>query len=101
MILLFTNVFLKCLIPFSSQIIQNSKKLNLTVHSVGRVPISFVAAATCKWVDMRGRRASPPPGVDSNGRILTADGIHKSDLRLLGDDDERKVCQNQLIFELQ
>ena len=41
---------------------------------------------------MRGRRASPPPGVDSNGRILTADGIHKSDLRLLGDDDERKVC---------
>lgn len=73
------------------KIIQTSKKLNLTVRSVGRVPISFVAEATCKWVDMRGRRASPPPGVDSNGRMLTADGIHKSDLRLLGDDDERKV----------
>lgn len=64
------------------------------MHSVGRVPISFVAESVCKWVDMRGRRASPPPGVDSNGRILTADGIHKSDLRLLGDDDERKVCQS-------
>ncbi|XP_078381387.1 uncharacterized protein LOC144664126 isoform X3 [Oculina patagonica] len=73
------------------KIIQSSKKLNLTVRSVGRIPISFVAESTCKWVDMRGRRASPPPGVDSNGRILTADGIHKSDLRLLGDDDERKV----------
>lgn len=83
---------------FSSQIIQTSKKLNLTVHSVGRVPISFVAEATCKWVDMRGRRASPPPGVDSNGRMLTADGIHKSDLRLLGDDDERKVCDNKLVI---
>lgn len=81
-------------IPFSSQIIQTSKKLNLIVRSVGRVPVSFVAEATCKWVDMRGRRALPPPGVDSNGHILTADGIHKSDLRLLGDDDERKVCEN-------
>lgn len=86
-------MLLKFFIPFSSQIIQNSKKLNLTVRSVGRIPVSFVAESTCKWVDMRGRRASPPPGVDSNGRILTADGIHKSDLRLLGDDDERKVCQ--------
>ncbi|XP_022783817.1 uncharacterized protein LOC111324505 isoform X3 [Stylophora pistillata] len=73
------------------KIIQHSKKLNLTVRSVGRIPDSFVAESTCKWVDMRGRRTSPPPGVDSNGRILTADGIHKSDLRLLGDDDERKV----------
>jgi len=81
-------------IPFSSQIIQTSKKLNPIVRPVGRVPVSFVAEATCKWVDMRGQRASPPTGVDSNGRILTADGLHKSDLRLLGDDDERKVCEN-------
>ena len=36
---------------------------------------------------------SPPPGVDSNGCFLSAGGIDKSDLRLLGDDDERKVCQ--------
>ena len=65
------------------------------MRSVGRVPNSFVAESTCKWVDMRGQRVSPPPGVDSNGRILTADGIHKSDLRLLGDDDERKVLYLQ------
>lgn len=90
-------MLLKISIPFTSQIIQNRKKLNLTVRSVGRVPMSFVAESTCKWVDMRGRRASPPPGVDSNGRILTADGIHKSDLRLLGDDDERKVCHNDIV----
>ena len=81
-------------ILFSSQVIQTSKKLNLIVRSVGRIPVSFVAEATCKWVDMRGQRASPPPGVDSNGRMLTVDGIQKSDLRLLADDDERKVCQN-------
>jgi len=70
------------------------------VRSVGRVPMSFVAEATCKWVDVRGRRASPPPGVDSNGRLLTTDGIHKSDLRLLGDDDERKVCQKYLRYSV-
>jgi len=87
-------------IPISSQIIQTSKKLNLIVRSVGRVPMSFVAEATCKWVDVRGRRTSPPLGVDSNGRLLTADGIHKSDLRLLGDDDERKVCKNYLKYSV-
>ena len=75
------------------QVIQNSKKLNLFVRSVGRVPNSFLAESTCKWVDMRGRRVSPPLGVDSNGGFLSGDGLHKSDLRLLGDDDERKVCQ--------
>lgn len=63
------------------------------MRSVGRIPNSFVAESTCKWVDMSGRRVSPPPGVDSNGRFLSAGGIDKSDLRLLGDDDERKVCQ--------
>ena len=63
------------------------------VRSVGRIPNSFVAESTCKWVDMSGRRVSPPPGVDSNGHFLSAGGIDKSDLRLLGDDDERKVCQ--------
>ena len=36
---------------------------------------------------------SPPPGVDSNGHFLSAGSIDKSDLRLLRDDDERKVCQ--------
>ena len=77
---------------FCSQVIQHSKKLNLFVRSVGRIPNSFVAESSCKWIDMRGRRVSPPPGVDSNGRILTGESIHKSDLRLLGDDDERKVC---------
>ncbi|XP_068723891.1 whirlin-like isoform X1 [Montipora capricornis] len=73
------------------KVIQNSKKLNLFVRSVGRVPNSFLAESTCKWVDMRGRRVSPPLGVDSNGGFLSGDGLHKSDLRLLGDDDERKV----------
>jgi len=73
------------------KVIKNSKKLNLFVRSVGRIPNSFVAESTCKWVDMSGRRVSPPPGVDSNGRFLSAGGIDKSDLRLLGDDDERKV----------
>ena len=38
---------------------------------------------------------SPPPGFDDSGHKLTTESIHKSDLRLLGDDDERKVCQNR------
>ena len=63
------------------------------MRSVGRIPNSFVAESTCKWVDMRGRRVSPPPGIDSNGCFLSAGGIDKSDLRPLGDDDERKVCK--------
>ena len=80
---------------FLLQIIQHSKKLYLIVRSVGRIPNSFVAESTCKWVDIQGRRVSPPPGFDDSGHKLTAESIHKSDLRLLGDDDERKVCQNR------
>ena len=71
--------------------IKQSKKVSLTVRSVGHIPSTFIAETTYKWIDTRGRRVSPPPDVDSSGRPLTADGIHKSDLRLLGDDDERKV----------
>ena len=70
------------------------------MRSVGRIPNSFVAESTCKWVDMRGRRVSPPPGVDSNGSFLSSGGIDKSDLRLLGDDDERKVCQKLLLIKV-
>ena len=76
---------------FLLQIIQHSKKLSLIVRSVGRIPNSFVAESTCKW----GRRVLPPPRFDDSGHKLTAESIHKSDLRLLGDDDECKVCQNR------
>ena len=80
---------------FLLQIIQHSEKLYLIVRSVVRIPNSFVAESTCKWVDIQGRRVSPPPGFDDSGHKLTAESIHKSDLRLLGDDDERKVCQKR------
>ncbi|XP_031561837.1 uncharacterized protein LOC116297698 isoform X2 [Actinia tenebrosa] len=73
------------------KIIKNSKKLNMVVRSVGRIPNTFVAESTYKWIDSMGQRVSPPPNVDSNGREMSIDGIHRSDLRLLGDDDERKV----------
>ncbi|KAK3739381.1 hypothetical protein QZH41_015764, partial [Actinostola sp. cb2023] len=72
-------------------IIRNNKKINMVVRSVGRIPNTFVAEATYKWIDPAGQRVSPPPNVDSNGREMSIDGIHRSDLRLLGDDDERKV----------
>lgn len=68
------------------------------MYLVGRVLISFVVEVICKWVDMRGRRVSLFFGVDLNGRMLIVDGIYKSDLRLLGDDDERKVCDNKLVI---
>ena len=82
---------------FLLQIIQHSEKLYLIVQSVGRIPNSFVAESTCKWVDIQGRRVLPPPRFDDSGHKLTAEleSIHKSDLRLLGDDDECKVCQNR------
>lgn len=68
------------------------------MYLVGYVLISFVVEVICKWVDMRGRRVSLFFGVDLNGRMLIVDGIYKSDLRLLGDDDERKVCDNKLVI---
>ncbi|EDO44244.1 predicted protein, partial [Nematostella vectensis] len=73
------------------KIIRSSKKLSVVVRSVGRIPNTFVAEATYRWIDPRGNQIPAPPNVDSSGRSLSADGIHKSDLRLLGDDDERKV----------
>ena len=80
---------------FLLQIIQQSKKLYLIVRSVGRIPNSVVTESTCKWVDIQGRRVLPPPRFDDSGHKLTAESIHKSDLRLLADDNERQVCQNR------
>ena len=86
---MYNKLLSPCFIDFFLlQIIQHSKKLYLIVGSVGRIPNSFVAESTCKWVDIQGRRVFPPPGFDDSGHKLTAESIHKSDLRLLRDDDE-------------
>ena len=64
------------------------------VRSVGRIPGTYIAETTYKWVDAKGRQVSPPPTVDSLGRDI--EHMQKSELRLLGDDDERKVTVKPL-----
>jgi len=69
----------------------------MVVRSVGCFPNTFVAESTYMWINPSGRRVSPPSNVDSSGREMSLDGIHRSDLRLLGDDDERKVFHSWTI----
>ena len=81
------------------QIIKSSRRLELEVRNVGRVPGSFETHQKYTWVDSVGRTVSPPPEVDRVGRYDTglsgggggSESQRKSGLMLLKDSDERKV----------
>ncbi|KAH0615542.1 hypothetical protein JD844_004930 [Phrynosoma platyrhinos] len=46
-----------------SKALKGSKKLNLLVHSVGRIPGGYVTNHIYTWVDPQGRSVSPPTGL--------------------------------------
>ncbi|XP_067398261.1 whirlin [Emydura macquarii macquarii] len=72
--------------------LKGSKKLNLSVHSVGRIPGGYVTNHIYTWVDPQGRSASPPMGLPQHqSSSLRKDSEKRSHLQLLQEGDEKKV----------
>uniref|UniRef100_A0A8C3RQP2 Whirlin n=1 Tax=Chelydra serpentina TaxID=8475 RepID=A0A8C3RQP2_CHESE len=72
--------------------LKGSKKLNLSVHSVGRIPGGYVTNHIYTWVDPQGRSTSPPLGLPQHqSSSLRKDGEKRSHLQLLQEGDEKKV----------
>lgn len=65
--------------------IQEAPILHMLVKSVGKIPGSFKSSSSYRWTDPRGNEVSPP---SQYANMMDGD---KSDMRLLGADDERKV----------
>ncbi|XP_060613314.2 whirlin isoform X1 [Anolis sagrei] len=72
--------------------LKGSKKLNLLVHSVGRIPGGYITNHIYTWVDPQGRSVSPPTGLPQHqSNTLRKDGEKRSHLQLLQEGDEKKV----------
>lgn len=74
------------------QLLKGCKKLNLSVHSVGRIPGGYVTNHIYTWVDPQGRSVSPPLGLPHHqNSSLRTDSEKRSHLQLLQEGDEKKV----------
>ncbi|KAJ0015532.1 hypothetical protein NQD34_009152 [Periophthalmus magnuspinnatus] len=86
------NISASCLL--SLQVLKGSKKLNLTVRSVGRIPGGYVTNHVYTWVDPQGRiSVSPPPDLPQHqsATLRRSDSQRRSHMQLLQDGDEKKV----------
>ncbi|KAL2297982.1 hypothetical protein Nmel_016941, partial [Mimus melanotis] len=73
-------------------VLKGCKKLNLSVHSVGRIPGGYVTNHIYTWVDPQGRSVSPPTGLPHHqNSSLRRDSEKRSHLQLLQEGDEKKV----------
>lgn len=80
----------------SPQVLKGSKKLCLSVRSVGRIPGGYVTNHVYTWVDPQGRSVSPPPDLPEHrsATLRRTDSQRRSNMQLLQDGDEKKVKQN-------
>lgn len=78
---------------FSPQVLKGSKKLCLSVQSVGRIPGGYVTNHVYTWVDPHGRSVSPPPDVSEHqsATLRRTDSQRRSNMQLLQEGDEKKV----------
>lgn len=84
------------------QVLKGSKKLSLSVRSVGRIPGGYVTNHVYTWVDPHGRSVSPPPDLPEHpGTALgRSHSQRRSDMQLLQDGDEKKVGSKVKLAEV-
>ncbi|XP_057216946.1 whirlin isoform X2 [Triplophysa rosa] len=76
------------------KVLKGSKKLCMSVRSVGRIPGGYVTNHVYTWVDPQGRSVSPPPDLLEEHRSATlrrSNSQGRSHMQLLQDGDEKKV----------
>lgn len=73
--------------------LKGSKKLSLSVRSVGRIPGGYVTNHVYTWVDPQGRGVSPPPDLleHRSTTLRRTDSQRRSNMQLLQEGDEKKV----------
>ncbi|XP_068430460.1 whirlin isoform X2 [Clinocottus analis] len=75
------------------KVLKGSKKLGLSVRSVGRIPGGYVTNHVYTWVDPQGRGVSPPPDLPEHrsATLRRTDSQRRSNMQLLQEGDEKKV----------
>ncbi|XP_061887535.1 whirlin isoform X2 [Entelurus aequoreus] len=75
------------------KVLKGSKKLCLSVRSVGRIPGGYVTNHVYTWVDPLGHSVSPPPDLPEhhNATLRRIDSQRRSNMQLLQEGDEKKV----------
>ncbi|XP_030625306.1 whirlin [Chanos chanos] len=75
------------------KVLKGSKKLCLSVRSVGRIPGGYVTNHVYTWVDPAGRSVSPPPDLleHRSATLRRTDSQRRSHMQLLQEGDEKKV----------
>ncbi|KAM8744055.1 whirlin isoform X3 [Acanthopagrus latus] len=75
------------------KVLKGSKKLCLSVRSVGRIPGGYVTNHVYTWVDPQGRSVSPPPDLPEHrsATLRKTDSQRRSNMQLLQEGDEKKV----------
>ncbi|XP_072228484.1 whirlin isoform X2 [Leuresthes tenuis] len=75
------------------KVLKGSKKLSLSVRSVGRIPGGYVTNHVYTWVDPQGRSVSPPPDLPEHrsATLRRTDSQRRSNMQLLQEGDEKKV----------
>uniref|UniRef100_A0A8C2K6W2 alpha-1,2-Mannosidase n=1 Tax=Cyprinus carpio TaxID=7962 RepID=A0A8C2K6W2_CYPCA len=77
-----------------TRVLKGSKKLSMSVRSVGRIPGGYVTNHVYTWVDPQGHSVSPPPDLLVEHRSATlrrSNSQGRSHMQLLQDGDEKKV----------
>uniref|UniRef100_A0A672HKC6 Whirlin n=1 Tax=Salarias fasciatus TaxID=181472 RepID=A0A672HKC6_SALFA len=87
------KVFEKVTHAEAVKVLKGSKKLNLSVRSVGRIPGGYVTNHVYTWVDPQGRSVSPPPDLPEHrsATLRRSDSQRRSNMQLLQEGDEKKV----------
>ncbi|XP_028319019.1 whirlin isoform X3 [Gouania willdenowi] len=87
------KVFEKVTHAEAVKVLKGSKKLNLSVRSVGRIPGGYVTNHVYTWVDPQGRGVSPPPDLPEHrsATIRRGESQRRSNMQLLQEGDEKKV----------
>ncbi|XP_040012563.1 whirlin isoform X2 [Xiphias gladius] len=75
------------------KVLKGSKKLCLSVRSVGRIPGGYVTNHVYTWVDPQGRSVSPPSDLPEHrsATLRRTDSQRRSNMQLLQEGDEKKV----------
>ncbi|XP_060931705.1 whirlin [Limanda limanda] len=87
------KVFEKVTHAEAVKVLKGSKKLCLSVRSVGRIPGGYVTNHVYTWVDPQGRGVSPPPDLleHRSATLKRSDSQRRSNMQLLQEGDEKKV----------
>ncbi|XP_052392628.1 whirlin-like isoform X2 [Carassius gibelio] len=76
------------------KVLKGSKKLSMSVRSVGRIPGGYVTNHVYTWVDPQGRSVSPPPDLlveHQSATLRRSNSQGRSHMQFLQDGDEKKV----------